>query len=86
MTSASIIQPRFSGQCLSSSAILVGFGQNTDWNFEKFLIGPQGTLEARFKSSTDPENPELTAKIEALLAAKNKSELRGESLHNGPTR
>jgi glutathione peroxidase len=57
-----------------------------DWNFEKFLIGPQGTLEARFKSSTDPENPELTAKIEALLAAKNKSKLRGESLHNGPTR
>ena len=41
-----------------------------DWNFEKFLIDPQGKLIARFKSSVAPESPELISKIESLLTAK----------------
>ena len=37
------------------------------WNFEKFLVGKDGTVIARFKSGVDPE--ELKAPIEAALAA-----------------
>jgi glutathione peroxidase len=39
------------------------------WNFEKFLIGRDGTVLARFKSGVEPEGAELTAAIEAALAA-----------------
>jgi len=39
------------------------------WNFEKFLIGKDGTVVARFKSGTEPEGAELKAAIEAALAA-----------------
>ena len=37
------------------------------WNFEKFLVGKDGTVIARFKSGVDPE--ELKSAIEAALAA-----------------
>ncbi len=39
------------------------------WNFEKFLVGKDGTVLARFKSGVEPESAELTAAIEAALAA-----------------
>ena len=39
------------------------------WNFEKFLIGKDGTVLARFKSGVEPEGAELKAAIEAALAA-----------------
>ena len=39
------------------------------WNFEKFLIGKDGTVLARFKSGVEPEAAELKAAIEAALAA-----------------
>ena len=39
------------------------------WNFEKFLVGKDGTVLARFKSGVEPEGAELTAAIEAALAA-----------------
>ena len=39
------------------------------WNFEKFLVGNDGTVLARFKSGVEPESAELTAAIEAALAA-----------------
>jgi glutathione peroxidase len=39
------------------------------WNFEKFLIGKDGTVLARFKSGVAPDAGELTAAIEAALAA-----------------
>jgi len=39
------------------------------WNFEKFLVGRDGTVLARFGSRVEPESPELTAAIEAALAA-----------------
>lgn len=38
------------------------------WNFEKFLIGRDGAVLARFKSNVEPDAPELTAAIEAALA------------------
>ena len=37
------------------------------WNFEKFLIGRDGTVIARFDPRTKPDAPELVAAIEAQL-------------------
>ena len=39
------------------------------WNFEKFLIGKDGSVLARFKSNVEPESAELKSAIEAALAA-----------------
>ena len=39
------------------------------WNFEKFLVGKDGTVIARFKSGVEPECAELKTAIEAALAA-----------------
>lgn len=39
------------------------------WNFEKFLIGKDGTVLGRFKSGVEPDSAELTGAIEAALAA-----------------
>lgn len=38
------------------------------WNFEKFLIGRDGTVAARFAPGVTPDDPELVAAIEAELA------------------
>lgn len=37
------------------------------WNFEKFLVGPDGKLVQRFGSKTEPLSAELTQAIEPLL-------------------
>ncbi|KMS74010.1 glutathione peroxidase [Streptomyces leeuwenhoekii] len=53
---------------------LVGFadaeGHSGDirWNFEKFLVGRDGRVLARFAPQTDPEAPEVVAAVEAALA------------------
>ena len=39
------------------------------WNFEKFLIGKDGTVVACFKSAVEPDGAELVAAIEKALAA-----------------
>jgi len=39
------------------------------WNFEKFLIGKDGSVLARFKSNVEPDSAELKSAIEAALAA-----------------
>ena len=39
------------------------------WNFEKFLIGKDGSVLGRFKSAVEPDSAELKAAIEAALAA-----------------
>ncbi|NBX28982.1 glutathione peroxidase [bacterium] len=38
------------------------------WNFEKFLIGKDGSVIGRFKSGVSPESPDLAKAIEAALA------------------
>jgi glutathione peroxidase len=38
------------------------------WNFEKFLIGKDGAVIGRYKSSVSPESGELATAIEAALA------------------
>ena len=53
---------------------LVGFadaeGHTGDirWNFEKFLIGRDGTVVARFSPQTEPESAEVVAAVEGSLA------------------
>jgi glutathione peroxidase len=39
------------------------------WNFEKFLIGRDGKVIARFAPSVTPESPQVIAAIESALAA-----------------
>lgn len=41
---------------------------DVSWNFEKFLIGKNGEIVARFKSGVKPDSPELIAAIEQELA------------------
>lgn len=38
------------------------------WNFEKFLIGRDGLVAARFAPSTVPDDPSLVHQVEAQLA------------------
>jgi glutathione peroxidase len=38
------------------------------WNFEKFLIGRDGQVVARFSPQTEPEAAELVAAVEGALA------------------
>ncbi|HQR45736.1 MAG TPA: glutathione peroxidase [Thermoanaerobaculia bacterium] len=47
-----------------------GFSGGISWNFNKFLLGPDGKVVARFGSGVEPTAPELTAKIESVLPRK----------------
>jgi len=53
---------------------LEGFGMKPTedpevlWNFEKFVIGKNGDVAARFAPGTTPDDPALVATIEAQLA------------------
>ena len=51
-----------------SNSALAG---DVKWNFEKFLVGRDGSVIARFPSKVLPDAPELTKAIEAALAAKS---------------
>jgi len=42
--------------------------EDISWNFEKFLIGRDGKVAARFAPKTVPEDPGVIAAIEAELA------------------
>ncbi|MCC6821168.1 MAG: glutathione peroxidase [Verrucomicrobia subdivision 3 bacterium] len=46
------------------------FPGDIKWNFGKFLIGRDGKILKRFGSGDEPDSPEVTAAIEAALAAK----------------
>ena len=45
----------------------VGPGKIT-WNFEKFIIGRDGEVVARFSPRTKPDSPEVIKVIEAELS------------------
>jgi glutathione peroxidase len=45
-------------------------GRKPQWNFYKFVVDRMGKPVATFPSATAPDNPELTALIERLLAEK----------------
>lgn len=52
---------------LTDPALHPGLGGEVSWNFNKFLVGRDGTLIARFGSRTAPDAPELTAALERAL-------------------
>lgn len=43
------------------------FKGDISWNFNKFLVAPDGKVAARFDSKTDPLSDEVTKKIEEAL-------------------
>ena len=47
-----------------------GEGESSDitWNFEKFLVGRDGTPLARFEPGTAPDDPTLVGAIEDALS------------------
>ena len=46
------------------------FAGEVKWNFEKFLIGRDGQVVARYRSKVDPTSDEIVKAIEAELAKK----------------
>lgn len=52
---------------LNKTADADGYSGDVRWNFEKFLIGPDGAVQ-RFAPQVTPEDPILVSAIEALLA------------------
>src|SRR4051812_35314814 len=46
-----------------------GKAGDIQWNFEKFLISPEGEIVARFRPMVEPEAQELTSAIESTLPA-----------------
>jgi glutathione peroxidase len=45
-----------------------GFPGDIEWNFAKFLVGPDGRVIARFSPKTDPLAPDVVTKVEDALA------------------
>jgi glutathione peroxidase len=54
---------------LTAVADASGEAGDVQWNFEKFLLGPDGTVLARFRPRTVPDDPEVLAAIEKHLPA-----------------
>ncbi len=46
-----------------------GKAGDIQWNFEKFLVDPTGTIVARFRPMTEPEDAKVTSALEAILPA-----------------
>ncbi|MEW2610804.1 glutathione peroxidase [Streptomyces sp. NPDC047880] len=53
---------------LTGFADAEGHGGDIRWNFEKFLVGRDGRVVARFSPQTEPDAAEVVAAIEAQLA------------------
>ncbi|MGV0783252.1 glutathione peroxidase [Mycolicibacterium sp. XJ775] len=54
---------------LTQAADADGEAGDIQWNFEKFLLAPGGTVTNRFRPRTEPDAPEVIAAIEAVLPA-----------------
>ncbi|OBB27734.1 glutathione peroxidase [Mycolicibacterium peregrinum] len=54
---------------LTQAADADGEAGDIQWNFEKFLLAPGGTVANRFRPRTEPDAPEVIAAIEAVLPA-----------------
>jgi len=46
---------------------LIGDGGDIQWNFEKFVVAPDGQVAARFGPQTEPDDGELVATVDKLL-------------------
>jgi glutathione peroxidase len=54
-------------QQLTAVPDATGAAGDIQWNFEKFLVSPDGDIVARFRPMTTPEDDEVIAAIEAIL-------------------
>lgn len=54
---------------LTQAADADGEAGDIQWNFEKFLLAPDGSVANRFRPRTEPDAPEVIAAIEAVLPA-----------------
>src|SRR3954469_10868677 len=54
---------------LTKTADAEGAAGDVQWNFEKFLIGADGEVLARFRPRTEPEDEAVVKAIEAALPA-----------------
>ncbi|MFI6094775.1 glutathione peroxidase [Lentzea sp. NPDC051213] len=54
---------------LTEASDIDGGAGDVQWNFEKFLISPDGEVVGRFRPATDPEDEALLKAIEATLPA-----------------
>ncbi|AGF73379.1 glutathione peroxidase [Corynebacterium halotolerans] len=52
---------------LTAIADAEGEGGDVKWNFEKFLVAPDGEVLGRFRSRTEPQDPQLVELIEENL-------------------
>lgn len=51
------------------AAVDDGHSGDVQWNFEKFLLGRNGEVRARFSPTTTPDDPQVVAAIESALGA-----------------
>ena len=56
-------------QELTQTADADGEAGDVKWNFEKFLVAPDGKIVGRFRPPVSPEDPLLIEAIEANLPA-----------------
>ncbi|SEC04752.1 glutathione peroxidase [Amycolatopsis tolypomycina] len=54
---------------LTGTADAEGAAGDVQWNFEKFLVGADGEVLARFRPRTEPEDETVVKAIEAALPA-----------------
>jgi glutathione peroxidase len=52
---------------LTDEATNPGFAGEVKWNFNKFLVGRDGRVLARFESADKPESEKVTAAVESAL-------------------
>jgi glutathione peroxidase len=52
---------------LTQAADADGEAGDVKWNFEKFLVAPDGTVAARFRPQVTPDDPAVISAIEAAL-------------------
>ena len=52
---------------LTDAADASGEAGDVKWNFEKFLVSPDGKVVGRFRPQVSPEDPDLVAAIEEQL-------------------
>ena len=56
-------------QQLTTTADAAGEAGDIQWNFEKFLVSPEGQVVARFRPTVTPDSDEVVSAIEAVLPA-----------------
>lgn len=55
-------------QQLTEATDAEGQAGDVQWNFEKFLVSPEGEVIARFRPMTEPESDEIVGAIQAAIA------------------